>query len=98
MTDSKAVRPGQFVKGDPRINKAGNKSVDAQKWAIRFRECLVKKLPPEKAVAVLIKAYMRGQSWAVEEVNSRLMGKVSQPVTGDVKVDGRLVIEVVKTT
>ena len=91
-------KPGTFQPGpDPRRNGKGNLNREAQVWEIRFRNHLARKLLPEKAADVLIKAYQRGQAWAVDEVNSRLMGKVSQPMTGDFKVDGKLTIEVIKT-
>jgi hypothetical protein len=92
-----SCKPGTFSKGDPRINKAGNLNKEAASWEIRFRNHLARKLPPEKAAEVIIKAYNRGQAWAVDEVNSRLMGKVSQPLEHSGKVDGKLTIEVVKT-
>jgi hypothetical protein len=90
MTSSK---PGTFSKGDPRINKAGNLNKQAQAWSILFRNHLAKKLLPEKAADVLIKAYHRGQAWAIDEVNSRLMGKVTQPVTAEQNVTYRVIYE-----
>ena len=95
MTSSK---PGTFKPGDdPRRNKAGNLNKEAQAWEIKFRNHLARKLKPEHAAEILIKFYDRGYSWAVEEVNTRLMGKVSQPVSGGVTMDGKLIVEFVET-
>jgi hypothetical protein len=96
VTDSKPAekrhggRP--FQKGsDSRRNSRGNLNKEAQSWEIRFRNALARKLPPEKAADVLITAYKRGHGWAADEVNSRLMGKVTQPIAADMTVKGQVV-------
>jgi hypothetical protein len=86
-------KPGTFSKGDPRINKAGNLNKQAQAWSILFRNHLASKLLPEKAADVLIRAYQRGQAWAIDEVNSRLMGKVTQPIEAEQNITYRVIYE-----
>ena len=87
-------KPGTFKPGDdPRRNKAGNLNKEAQSWEIRFRNALARKLSPEKAAGILFTAYKRGHAWAVDEVNSRLMGKVSQPIQADQNVVFRIIYD-----
>lgn len=81
MTGSKPATGRPFQKGaDPRRNKAGNLNAEAQSWEIRFRNALAKKLDPEKAADLMVRAYLRAQAWAVNESHERLMGKVAQGV------------------
>ena len=103
MTNSKPVkmkpRGKPFKKGDdPRRNTAGNLNAEAQSWGIEYRNWLAKKLTPEKAAEVTVDAYKRKQAWAVQEVNERLGGKVSQPIETDQNILYRIIYEKPKPT
>jgi hypothetical protein len=67
-------------------------------WSAKFHNALAEKLTPEDAADVLIKAFKARQSWASQEVLDRLLGKVTQPVSGALDTSGTLTIRVVKTT
>jgi hypothetical protein len=99
VTGNKSARrgPGKpFVKGDPRINHGGNLNHAAQSYEIRFRNALAEGLPPAEFAAIVIEDVRRHRPGAREFYADRLLGKVSQPVQGNMTVDGKLIIEVVK--
>jgi len=87
-----------FQKGDdPRRNKQGARSKEAQSFAERFANALASGGDPKALAALLWEKALKGQPWAVEILLDRLIGKVSQPVSGGLTVDGHLTIEVIKT-
>lgn len=89
-------KPGTFRRGaDPRRNSRGNLNAEAQSWEIRFRNALAKKLNPDKAADLVVKAYLRAQAWAVAETHERLMGRVTQPFDHSGEIDGKLTVEFV---
>ena len=51
----------------------------------------------EWVVKVLWNAAMKGEAWAVQFIAERTEGKVTQPVSGDMKVDSHLTVEFVET-
>jgi len=87
MTDSlaeKTARLKPFKKGaDSRRNPTGAMSRERAAWSIKFHNALAEKLTPEDAADLLIKAFKARQSWAAQEILDRLLGKVTQPVSGD---------------
>jgi hypothetical protein len=100
VTDNKPAKrgPGKpFVKGDPRINHGGNLNRAAQTYEILFRNALAQKLTPQEFAAIVIEDVRRHRPGAKEFYADRLMGKVTQPVNGKVSVDGKLIVEVIKT-
>jgi hypothetical protein len=99
VTRSKSVnrpRGKPFVKGDPRINH-GNKNHAAQSYEILFRNALATGLPPEEFASIVIEDVRRHRPGAKEFYADRLMGKVTQPVGGNVTIDGKLIVEFVET-
>jgi len=101
MSDSKPVNTANlkpFKKGfDPRRNKGGNLNAAAQSYEIRFRNALATGLAPEEFAAVVIDEVQRHRPGAREFYADRLMGKISQPVSGNMTMDGKLVVEFVET-
>lgn len=102
MTSSKPVKATNlkpFKKGfDPRRNRGGNLNAEAQSYEIRFRNALAGELSPEDFATIVIEDVRRHRPGAKEFYADRLMGKVTQPVNGNLKYDGKLIIEVIKTT
>lgn len=89
MNTSKAGVPGGFKKGkDSRRNMGGNKNVEAQSFAIEFRNALANKLSPEDVADILIAEVQKKKPWAIQEFLDRLMGKSTQPIehSGEVGV------------
>ena len=72
-----------FQKGDPRINKGGSATRERAAWSAKFHNALAEKLTPDQAADTLVAAFKAKQSWAVQEVLERLMGKVTQPIEGE---------------
>jgi len=95
---SKETRGKPFEKGsDSRRNVTGQKNSDRVEWTAKFNNLLAKKLDPEAAVDVLIKAYKASRPWAIQEVHERLMGKVTQPIdhSGELKTDNTVTVKVI---
>lgn len=88
---------GSFKKGDPRCNRNGNLNAAAQSYEIRFRNALASGLDPEEYAAIVIEEVRRHRPGAKEFYADRLMGKVSQPVSGAMTMDGKLTVEFVET-
>jgi hypothetical protein len=80
-----------FQKGDdPRRNKQGARSKEAQSFAERFANSLASGGDPKDLAAILWEKALKGQPWAVEVLLDRLIGKVTQPISGDMKVSGQV--------
>lgn len=94
MTTSKpgkSPKPGTFQKGDdPRRNVAGNLNKAAQSYEIRFRNALASKLKPETFAAIVVEEVKRHRPGAKEFYADRLMGKVTQPIGGDLNINAKL--------
>jgi hypothetical protein len=93
MTDSKAVRPGQFKKGDPRINKNGRKSKGAIAFGAAFARALANSGDAQALADLLWERALRGQPWAVDALLDRLIGKVTQPIDAEHNVLYRVIYE-----
>jgi hypothetical protein len=101
MSDSKRVNTANlrpFKKGfDPRRNKGGNLNAEAQAYEIRFRNALAKGLAPKDFADIVIEDVRRHRPGAKEFYADRLMGRVTQPVSGNMTMDGKLIVEFVET-
>ena len=90
MTHNKAVNTENlkpFKKGDdPRRDKGGNKNKEAQAFSILFRNALAKKMKPEELADIIITEAKRRRPWAIDIILERLMGKVAQPISGDLSL------------
>ena len=92
MTDSCSGKPGRFKKGDdPRRNKRGARSKEAQSFAERFANALAKGGEPQDLSEMLWEKALKGQSWAVEILLDRLIGKVVQPIDGKLSHSGSVI-------
>ena len=86
-----------FVKGaDSRRNRGGNLNAEAQSYEIRFRNALAKGLAPEEFADLVIKDVKSRRPGAKEFYADRLMGRVTQPISGPPSTDGALTIRVVQ--
>lgn len=87
MKNNKAVktpRKGQFQKGeDPRRNKAGVHNAERQSYTILFENAMAKGLSPEEFAELCIYDVRRHRPGAKEFFADRVMGKVTQPLSGD---------------
>jgi len=73
-----------FKKGhDPRRKKLGPVAVERSTWTTLFLNRLAERLDPKVAADILASAYEAKRPWAISEVHERLMGKVTQPITGE---------------
>ena len=77
-------------KDDPRSNGGGNLNAAAQSYGIQFRNALANGLPPREFAAIVIEDVKRHRPGAKEFYADRLLGKVSQPVSGDLKFSGQV--------
>ena len=76
MTASASGKPGVFKKGDdPRRNMTGARSKEALAFAQNFANALAKGGDPRDLADMLWEKALRGQSWAVEILLDRLIGK-----------------------
>lgn len=81
MNNSEPGRPGGFKRGhDPRRNMGGNKNVEAQNFAVEFRNALAKEMKPSAVAKLLIEEVKKKKPWAIQEFLDRLMGKPAQPI------------------
>jgi len=72
-----------FRKGeDLRRHKHGSASEERATWTNLFLNRLAKRLDPKVAADILALAYEAKRPWAITEVHERLMGKVTQPISG----------------
>jgi hypothetical protein len=89
MMDSKTdkpVRKGQFVKGDPRINRNGPLNREAASYAELYKNALAKAISPAELVRILAKAVRAGRPWAIQLVHDDLAGKAAQPISGEISI------------
>jgi len=110
MTNSNAVKakrntaphPGQFQKGDPRINRRGQMNKRRIEFNKTIRELLVDEgealqsgkigdsTVKLKKVAWLMKSVwnkaIAGEAWAVQFIAERVEGKIIQPIGGEVNI------------
>ena len=88
MADSNTGRAGRFKKGeDPRRNKHGQKSKAAVEFGAAFAKALAEQGSPDKLAKMLWEKALYGQSWAVDIILDRLVGKVAQPIEGEIQAN-----------
>jgi len=97
MAHSKAANTANlkpFKKGaDPKRNTGGNKNKEAQAFSILFRNALAKKMSPDELAELLVANAKKNKPWAIEEILDRLIGKVTQPISGDVNTVFRVIYD-----
>lgn len=88
MSHSSSVRTKNlkpFKKGeDSRRNPTGALCKEAAAFSMKFRNALAKKGKPDELAEVLWKYAKMGRPWAIDIILERLMGKVTQPIGGDI--------------
>ena len=89
--------PGRpFKKGDdPNRHKLGRISKQRAGWMDAMLNAFVLALDPTEAGKVRAKLYRQGR--LIPETDDRIGGKVTQPMSGDMKVDSHLTVEFVET-
>jgi hypothetical protein len=103
--------PGKpFVKDDPRINRNGQIGKGALAFNRSLRELLVAEGETDQTddkgkirlkkvewlVRVVWNKALKGEAWAVDFIAERTEGKVTQPVSGDLNIQGRLSMAALK--
>jgi len=87
MTHSSSVKTKNlkpFKKGeDSRRNPTGALCKEAAAFSMKFRNALAKKGKPDELADVLWKHAKNGRPWAIDIILERLMGKVTQPISGE---------------
>ena len=74
-----------FQKGkDSRRNPTGALCKEAAAFSMKFRNALAKKGNPDELAEILWKYAKQGRPWAIDIILERLMGKVTQPISGAV--------------
>jgi hypothetical protein len=66
-------------------------------WMTAVLNQLPLELSPKEAARLIAKWYRQGKVPIVIETHDRLGGKVTQPVDGNMKLDGKLIVEFVET-
>ena len=80
---TKNLKP--FKKGaDSRRNPTGALSKEAAAFSMKFRNALAKKGNPDELAEILWKHAKNGRPWAIDVILERLMGKVTQPISGEI--------------
>ena len=93
MTGSQRRMPAgkPFKKGDLRINRLGGVSKEKRAFKEEFDNAMAKRIDMNSLVEKLATLAEHGVEWAMREVLERMLGKVSQPVSGDLQVHGQVV-------
>lgn len=87
MTHNSTVKTANlkpFKKGsDSRRNPTGALCKEAAAFSMKFRNALAKKITPDELADIIIDAANRRRPWAIDIILERLIGKVTQPITGE---------------
>jgi len=85
----KAGRRGQFVKGDPRINRDhGPRCAEAAAWSINGANALAKEMTPKEWASIVAKKARAGAQWALELYAEIFIQKAAQRFEHSGEING----------
>ncbi len=74
----KRPRGKPFVKGDPRIHNGSNLNQEALKAPMKFRNALVKMLPPDEFAQIIMEGIKRNRPGYKEFYGKYILGEPTQ--------------------
>lgn len=95
--NSEAGNAGQFKRGDdPRRHKGGRKSREAIELSAALLNALTEEGNKEdnfkKLAEKIWQRALAGQSWAIDIILDRFLGKAAQPIEGDLNITLKRII------
>jgi len=87
-----------FKKGfDPNRGKNGSLSNATAIYAMRYKNDVSKRIAPEALSKIVCDAAKRGRVWAIQMLHDDMIGKATQPISGNMTMGGKLIVEFVET-